>query len=36
MLTVIHWTEHSVHKEGAGISTQGAEEVCSPLGGITV
>jgi hypothetical protein len=36
MLTTIHWTEHSVPIEGARESTQGAEGVCSPRGGITI
>jgi hypothetical protein len=33
MLAVIHWTEHRVPNEGARESTQGAEGVCSPIGG---
>jgi hypothetical protein len=36
MFTIIHWTEHRVHKEGARESTQGAERVCRPIGGTTV
>ena len=35
LLIVIHWTEHRVPSEGARESTQGAEGVCSPLGGTT-
>ena len=33
MHTIIHWTEHKVPNEGARESTQGAEGVCSPIGG---
>jgi hypothetical protein len=36
MLTVIHWTEHRFLKEGARGRTQGAEGVCSPIGGGTI
>ena len=36
MLTVIYWVEHRVHNEGARESTQGAEGVCSPIGGTTI
>jgi hypothetical protein len=36
MLTAIHWTEHRVPNEGARERTQGAEGVCSPIGGTTI
>jgi hypothetical protein len=36
MLAAIHWTEHRVCNEGARESTQGAEGVCSPIGGTTI
>jgi hypothetical protein len=36
MLTAIYWTEHRVPKEGARERTQGAEGVCSPIGGTTI
>jgi hypothetical protein len=36
MLTDIHWTVHRVSNEGARESTQGAEGVCSPIGGTTI
>jgi hypothetical protein len=36
MLTVVHWMKHRVPNEGARESTQGAEGVCSPLGGTTI
>ena len=36
MLTAIHWAEHRVSNEGARESTQGAEGVCSPIGGTTI
>jgi hypothetical protein len=36
MLTAIHWTEHRVPNEGPRGSTQGAEGVCSPVGGQTI
>jgi hypothetical protein len=32
----IHWTEHRVPNEGARGSTQGAEGICSPIGGTTI
>jgi hypothetical protein len=35
MLTAIHWMEHRVRNKGAIEITQGAEEVCSPIGGKT-
>ena len=33
MLTAIHWIEHRVPNEGTRERTQGAEVVCSPIGG---
>jgi hypothetical protein len=36
MLTVIYWMEHRVPNEEARKSTQGAEEVYSPIGGTTI
>ena len=36
MLSVIHRMEHRVPNEGARESTQGAEGVCSPIGGTTI
>ena len=36
MLIAIHCTEHSISNEGARESTQGAEGVCSPIGGTTI
>ena len=36
MLTAIHWMEHRVSNEGARESAQGAEGVCSPIGGTTI
>jgi hypothetical protein len=36
MLTAIHWPEHRVPNVGARESTQGAEGVCSPIGGTTI
>jgi hypothetical protein len=36
MLIVIDWTEHRVPNEGASEITQGAEAVCSPVGGPTI
>ena len=33
MLTAKHWTEHGVPDGGAGEGTEGAEGVCSPMGG---
>jgi hypothetical protein len=36
MLTAIHWTEHGVPNEGARERTQGAEGVCSPIGGSSI
>jgi hypothetical protein len=36
MLTVIYWTEQKVPNEGARESTQGAEGVCSPIGGTSI
>ena len=35
-LTAIHWTEHWVSDGGARERTQGAEEVCSPIGGAPI
>jgi hypothetical protein len=35
MLTATHWAEHRVPNEGARESIQGAEGVCSPIGGTT-
>ena len=34
--TAIHWTEQWVHNEGARESMQGAEGICSPIGGTTI
>jgi hypothetical protein len=36
MLTAIHWTEHSIRNGGAREWIQGAEGVCSPIGGTTM
>jgi hypothetical protein len=36
LLTAIHWTEHRVPNGGARERTQGAEEVCSPIGWTTI
>jgi hypothetical protein len=36
MLIAIHWIEHRVPNKEARESTQGAERVCSPLGGATI
>jgi hypothetical protein len=36
ILTAIHWTEHRIPNEGARERTQGAEGVCSPIGGTTM
>jgi hypothetical protein len=36
MLIVIYWMEHRVSNEGATRGTQGAEGVCSPIGGTTI
>ena len=36
MFTAIHWMKHTIPNEGARESTQGAEGVCSPLGGLPV
>jgi hypothetical protein len=36
MLAVNHWTEHKVPKGVARERTEGAEGVCSPIGGITI
>jgi hypothetical protein len=36
MLTVIHEAEHRVPNKGARESTQGAEGVCSLIGGTTI
>jgi hypothetical protein len=36
MLTANHWTEHRIPNEGARKRTQGAESVCSPIGGTTI
>jgi hypothetical protein len=36
MLTDIHWMEYRVPNKGASESTQGAEGVCSPIGGGTI
>jgi hypothetical protein len=36
MLTAIHWPKHRVPNEGARERTQGAEGVCSLLGGTTI
>ena len=36
MLAANHWTEHGVPDGGVGEGTEGAEEVCSPMGGVTV
>jgi hypothetical protein len=36
MLVAIHWTQHRVPNEGASERTQGAEGVCSPIGGTTI
>ena len=36
MFTVIHWTEHRVPNEGGRESIQGAEGVCSPIGGTSI
>ena len=36
MLTAMHWTEHRVPNEGARERIQGAEGVCSPIGGTTI
>jgi hypothetical protein len=36
MLIAIHWAEHRVPNEGARERTQGAEGVCSPIGGTTI
>jgi hypothetical protein len=36
MLSANHWTEHGVLKKGARERTQGAEGVCSPIGGTTI
>jgi hypothetical protein len=36
MLTATHWTEHRVPNGRARERTQGAEGVCSPIGGTTI
>jgi hypothetical protein len=36
MLTAIHWTQHRVYNEGSRERTQGAEGVCSSIGGTTI
>jgi hypothetical protein len=36
MFSANYWTEHRIHNEGARESTQGAEGVCSPIGGTTI
>jgi hypothetical protein len=36
MLSAYHWTDHRVPKQGARKSTQGAEGLCSPIGGTTI
>jgi hypothetical protein len=36
MLTVIYKIEHRAPNEGARESTQGAEEVCNPIGETTI
>jgi hypothetical protein len=36
MLTATHWTENRVLNEGAREKTQGAEGVCSPIGGTAI
>ena len=36
MLTAIHWAGHRVPDGGARERTQGAEGVCSPIGGTTI
>ena len=36
MLLANHWTEHRVPNGGARERTQGAEGVCSPIGGTTI
>jgi hypothetical protein len=36
MLKVNHWTELRVPDGGVGEKTEGAERVCSPVGGVTV
>jgi hypothetical protein len=36
ILSAINWTEHRVLNEGSRYKTQGAEGVCSPIGGTTI
>jgi hypothetical protein len=36
MLTVFYWMEHRAPNGGTRESTQGAEGVCSPIGGTTI
>jgi hypothetical protein len=36
MLTVSYWIDHRAHNGGARESTQGAEGICSPIGGTTI
>jgi hypothetical protein len=36
MLTVISFMKHRAPNEGARESTQGAKEVCNPIGGTTI
>jgi hypothetical protein len=36
MLTVSYWMEHSAHNGGARESTQGAKEICNPIGGTRI
>jgi hypothetical protein len=36
MLSVNHWTEHRVPNGGARERTQGADRICSPIGGTTI
>ena len=36
MLSVNHWTEHRVLNGGTREKTQGAEGICSPIGGTTI
>jgi hypothetical protein len=36
MLTVSYWMDHRAPNGGARESTQGAKEICNPIGGTTI
>jgi hypothetical protein len=36
LLTVSYWMDHRAPNGGARESTQGAKEICNPIGGTTI